>query len=81
MIPLPASHERPDTDACDHPIDIPGLDASFCKACRTWWVDEPLRQAILDRKRAPNGPQSAAQTRPNLVPGQTHLYPVAPNAK
>jgi|GEM_PF-2280913 len=32
-------------EACIHAL-IPGLDASFCKTCRIWWVDQNMRDIL-----------------------------------
>ncbi len=37
------------TAKCDHPL-IPGLDADWCPRCRTWWVNQQLRDQLLTRK-------------------------------
>lgn len=35
---------------CAHPL-IPGLDASFCKVCGIWWVDQPMRDILSLRRK------------------------------
>jgi hypothetical protein len=39
---------------CPHP-QIPGLDASFCQACRIWWVDKQMVELVLESKRKSYG--------------------------
>lgn len=42
-------------ETCKHSL-IPGLDASFCKVCDIWWVDQPMRDALSPpRKGKQNG--------------------------
>jgi len=38
-------------EACTHAL-IPGLDASFCKICRIWWVDQDMRDRLTSGKKA-----------------------------
>lgn len=31
---------------------IPGLDADFCPICRTYWVDEQMREKLLNKRKS-----------------------------
>lgn len=32
-------------DHCSHPL-VPGLDAQFCRQCRTWYSDEQMGDRV-----------------------------------
>lgn len=33
--------------SCKHRNKIPGLDATGCPTCRTWWVDVAMRETLV----------------------------------
>jgi len=51
MITLAPAQEHPSHGRCTHLGQIPGLDADFCSVCRVWWVDDVMRQTMLDRRK------------------------------
>jgi hypothetical protein len=40
----------PIAQRCRHAL-IPGLDADYCRTCRTWWVDQHLRKQLAGGKK------------------------------
>jgi Zn-finger nucleic acid-binding protein len=46
QIKQPCAHVLNNSD-----LVIPGLDADFCKECRTWWIDQNMRDRLLNKRR------------------------------